>query len=168
MFLTLERRRHKPNFKNNLKAKNQTRGFYVFSAKSLTPNDSYLILPIGGVRRAFSSCTSISKGESLNKQDPRDRISNSDFYEYLKGLSDGESNFQFTQDHRGNCSFKFKFRIGMHINDRPLLVYIRNRLGLGKIYPISIESILPEKDKLTSVWEVYYFDDVLKLINIFD
>lgn len=44
----------------------------------------------------------------------------------------------------------------MHINDRPLLVYIRNRLGLGKIYPISIESILPEKDKLTSVWEVFY------------
>jgi hypothetical protein len=56
----------------------------------------------------------------------------------------------------------------MHINDRPLLVYIRNRLGLGKIYPISIESILPEKDKLTSVWEVYYFDEVLKIINIFD
>lgn len=83
-------------------------------------------------------------------------------------MSDGESNFQITQDHRGNCSFKFKFRIGMHINDRPLLVYIRNRLGLGKIYPISIESILPEKDKLTSVWEVYSFDDVLKIINIFD
>ena len=56
----------------------------------------------------------------------------------------------------------------MHINDRPLLVYIRNRLGLGKIFPISIESILPEKDKLTSVWEVYSFDDVLKIINIFD
>jgi hypothetical protein len=56
----------------------------------------------------------------------------------------------------------------MHINDRPLLVYIRNRLGLGKIYPISIESILPEKDQLTSVWEVYSFDDVLKIINIFD
>lgn len=73
-----------------------------------------------------------------------------------------------TQDHRGNCSFKFKFRIGMHINDRPLLVYIRNRLGLGQIFPISIESILPEKDKLTSVWEVYYLDDVLKIINIFD
>lgn len=58
----------------------------------------------------------------------------------------------------------------MHRNDRPLLVYIINRLGLGKIYPISIESILPEKDKLTSVWEVYSFDDVLKIIiiNIFD
>jgi LAGLIDADG endonuclease len=56
----------------------------------------------------------------------------------------------------------------MHINDRPLLVYIRNRLGLGEIFPISIESILPEKDKLTSVWEVYYLDDVLKIINIFD
>ena len=154
-FLTLERRKHKPNFKNNLKAKNLffTRGFYVFSAKSLTPNDSNLTLPIGGVRRAFSSCTSINPffgvGESLNKQDPRDRICNSDFYEYLKGLSDGESNFQITLDHRGNCSFKFKFRIGLHINDRPLLVYIRNRLGLGKIFPISIESIFPEKDKLT-------------------
>jgi hypothetical protein len=50
----------------------------------------------------------------------------------------------------------------MHINDRPPLglVYIRNRLGLGKIYPISIESILPEKDQLTSVgkfiiWMMY-------------
>ena len=56
----------------------------------------------------------------------------------------------------------------MHIIDRPLLVYIINRLGLGKIYPISIESILPEKNQLTSVWEVYSFDDVLKIINIFD
>ena len=64
---------------------------------------------------------------TLNKQVTRNRISNSDFYEYLKGLSDGESNFKITQDHRGNCSFKFKFRIGMHVNDRPLLVYIRNR-----------------------------------------
>jgi len=68
-------------------------------------------LPTGKVRRAFSSCTSISQGERLNKQEPRDRISNSDFYEYLKGLSDGDSNFKITQDHRGNCSFKFKFRI---------------------------------------------------------
>jgi hypothetical protein len=67
-------------------------------------------------------------------------------------------------------SFKFKFRIGMHIKDRLSLelVYIRNRLGLSKIYPISIKSILPEKDKLTSVWEVYYFEDVLKIINSFD
>jgi len=56
----------------------------------------------------------------------------------------------------------------MHIKDRPLLVYIRNRLGLGQIFPISIESILPEKDQLTSVWEVYSLDDVLKIINIFD
>jgi hypothetical protein len=103
----------------------------------------------------------------LNKQVLRNRISNSDFYEYLKGLSDGGSIFQITLDHRGNCSFKFKFRIGMLINDRPLLVYIRNRLGLGQIYPISIESIFPEKDKLTSVWKVYSFDDVLKIIKYF-
>ena len=53
--------------------------------------------------------------------------------------------------------FKFKFRIGMHINDRPLLVYIRNRLGLGQIFTISIKSILPEKDQLTSVGEIYSF-----------
>jgi len=83
-------------------------------------------------------------------------------------LSDGDSNFQITLDHRGNCSFNFKFRTGMHINDRPLLVYIRNRLGLGQIYPISIESILKEKDKLTSVWELYSLDVVLKIINIFE
>jgi hypothetical protein len=56
----------------------------------------------------------------------------------------------------------------LHISDRPLFVYIRNRLGLGKIYPIIIESILPEKVKLTSLWELYSFDDVLKLINIVD
>jgi len=49
----------------------------------------------------------------LKLKKPRDRISNSDFYEYLKGLSDGESNFKITQDHGGICSFKFKFRIGM-------------------------------------------------------
>jgi len=56
----------------------------------------------------------------------------------------------------------------MHINDRPLLVYIRNRLGLGQIFTISIKSILPEKDQLTSVGEIYSFDDVLKIINIFE
>ena len=55
----------------------------------------------------------------------------------------------------------------MHIIDRPLLVYIINRLGFGQIYPISIVSITPEKNKLTSVWVVYSFDDVLKIIKYF-
>lgn len=95
-------------------------------------------------------------------------VSDFEFYEFFRGLSDGESNFQITQDKRGNCVFKFKFRIEMHINDRPLLIYIRNRLGLGKIYPKDIENVLPEKDKLSSTWEVTSLSELFKIINILD
>ena len=114
-----------------------SRGSHIIKNKLFKNNK------ISGLGRNFSSSTEISTGESLNEQDPRDSVSNFDFYEFFRGLSDGESNFQITQDHRGKCNFKFKFRIGMHINDRPLLVYIRNRLGFGKIFPISIEGIFP-------------------------
>jgi hypothetical protein len=95
-------------------------------------------------------------------------VSDYDFYEFLRGLSDGESNFQITQDKIGKCKFKFKFRIGMHLNDRPLLVYIRNRLGIGKIFPLNTENITPGRDKLVATREVYSFEELLKIINIFD
>lgn len=56
----------------------------------------------------------------------------------------------------------------MHINDRPLLIYIRNRLDIGNIYPKSIENISPETDKLASSWEVTSSGELLKIINILD
>lgn len=84
-------------------------------------------------------------------------------------MSDGEFNFQITLDHWGNCRFKFKIRIGMHINDRPPLglVYIRNMLGLGKLYKISTESICSKKINWHKYGYVLFLYNVLKLINIF-
>jgi hypothetical protein len=73
--------------------------------------------------------------------DSRYLVSEYEFYEFFKGLSYGESNFQITPDKRGKCVFKLKFRIEMHIKDRPLLVYIKNRLSIGEIYLKNTENI---------------------------
>jgi hypothetical protein len=117
-------------------------------------------------RKFHTSSIQLSDIQNITSMDSRDLVNDYDFYEFLRGLSDGEANFQITQDRRGDSNFKFKFRIGMHINDRPLLVYLQNRLGIGKIYPLDTANIMPEKDKLVATWEVYSSDDLLKIINL--
>jgi len=56
------------------------------------------------------------------------------FNEWFVGFSDGESNFTIGLDKRGKTpNFNFRFMIGLHIDDKPLLKYILTNIGCGYI-----------------------------------
>jgi hypothetical protein len=49
-------------------------------------------------------------------------------------FSGGESNFSIVEDNRGkNVRFNFRFIIGLHIDDKPLLKFIKKEIGCGSI-----------------------------------
>ena len=61
-------------------------------------------------------------------------INKTNFNEWFVGFSDAESNFLITPDNRGeHTRFYFRFTIGLHIDDKPLLQYIKAQLGCGII-----------------------------------
>ena len=61
-------------------------------------------------------------------------MKNNQFIEWFVGFSDGESNFTIGLDKRGKkINFNFRFMIGLHRDDKPLLKYILNNLGCGYI-----------------------------------
>lgn len=111
----------------------------------------------------YSPINQQQKSQTANIIDKRNLISDKDFYEWLRGFSDAESNFYIKRDNRKDSVFQFKFKIELHINDRPLLEYIQNRLQIGVVYPVNLTEKL-----VRSSWEVYSKEDILKLIKIFD
>lgn len=62
-----------------------------------------------------------------NKLDLQDK----DFYDWLCGLVDGEGSFQVQSIK--DVNFAFSFNIALHIDDRPLLLFIHSKLGCGKV-----------------------------------
>lgn len=60
-------------------------------------------------------------------------------------------------------TFKFVFKIKLHRDDRPLLEYLKTRLKIGNVYPIDNSNL-----NISSTWEVFKKDDLLKLIEILD
>nr|QCI56424.1 hypothetical protein [Hypsizygus marmoreus] len=112
----------------------------------------------------ISSIIPIKALSNYSKEiDKRDLVKNKDFYEWLRGFTDGEGNFYISRDKRKASVFKFSFRIELHRNDRPLLEYIQNRLKIGKVYPLELKDTTRK-----SSWEVYNKKDVENLIKIFD
>ena len=103
------------------------------------------------------------KSQTVNVKKKRNLISDEDFYDWLRGFSDAESNFNIKKDNRKESVFQFYFKIELHINDRPLLEYIHKRLQIGVVYPVNLKENL-----VRSSWEVYSKNDILKLIKIFD
>ena len=66
-------------------------------------------------------------------------------------------NFTFSIDNRGPLTrFNFIFAIGLHIDDEPLLLFIRDRLGCGKVSTY--------KDKALSY---FFISDTSDLKSIF-
>ena len=59
--------------------------------------------------------------------------------------------------------FKFRFIIKLHRDDRPVLEYLRNRLQIGKIYPLDPNSNVDYACRV-----VTRKADILKLIVIFN
>ncbi len=54
--------------------------------------------------------------------------------------------------------FNFKFSIGLHIDDLPVLNYIKDKLGFGSVYAY----------KYNCYYNVTRKEDILKIISIFD
>ena len=72
-----------------------------------------------------------------------------EFIEWLRGLVDGEGFFGIVKG-SGN-SFRFMFRIALHVDDKSVLEYIRTTLGFGNLYAsrnCTIFNISSEQDIL--------------------
>ena len=83
---------------------------------SKTPNKN-----IGNVRYYSTSGTSVDMPLALYM----------DFIEWFRGLVDGEGCFRISSTKINNYSFRFS--IGLHIDDKLVLEYIKNKLGFGSI-----------------------------------
>lgn len=82
------------------------------------------------------------------------------FYQWLVGFSDGESNFSIVPVENSNKinKFSFRFTIGLHSDDKNVLIYIQNLLGVGYIYENNKECKFIISD----------IQGIIKLIDIFD
>ena len=58
-----------------------------------------------------------------------------EFIEWFVGFTDAEGNFTISLDNRYKITkFNFRFMIGLHIDDKPLLEFIKKNLGVGYIH----------------------------------
>ena len=97
------------------------------------------------------------KNSTINKN-----LNETEFNEWFVGFSDAESSFLIGIDNRGEYTrFNFRFAIGLHIDDRPLLQYIKTQLGCGIIED--------NKDNTASYFIVTDTSDIKStLLPIFD
>nr|YP_009568437.1 hypothetical protein [Drechslerella brochopaga]QBL02519.1 hypothetical protein [Drechslerella brochopaga] len=79
----------------------------------------------------YNYSTSETKLASHNESNIQSKLN--DFYEWFCGFSDGESSFFFRFKPRG---IEFYFKISLHKDDLPVLLYIKEKLGIGKIHNI--------------------------------
>jgi LAGLIDADG DNA endonuclease family/LAGLIDADG endonuclease len=82
------------------------------------------------------------------------------FCQWFVGFSDGESNFSIVPGYSGDkiTKFSFRFTIGLHIDDKNALVYIRNLLAVGNINENTEVCKFVVSDK----------EGIIKLISILD
>ena len=78
-----------------------------------------------------------------------------EFYKWFSGFTDAEGNFIILTLPKG---FTFKFSIGLHIDDLPVLNYIKDKLGFGSVYAY----------KKNCYYNVTKKEDILKIISIFE
>ena len=93
---------------------------------------NYLVKPLtlNGYSASFSTQSLIDKGEMTDEQ----------FYQWLAGFADAECNFYVGISPLNN-KIIFRFKIGLHIDDREALDFIRDKLGFGHIYLKSNNSV---------------------------
>lgn len=93
---------------------------------------------------------------------------NASFGHWLAGLADGEGTFGvlFVKD-----NLSCRFQIMLRWDDRPLLVEIQERTGLGRIYDVKRSGARGGKNTSGSQncvsWCVYRKDECLELVKLF-
>lgn len=91
----------------------------------------------------------------LDFLDKKIKMTNREFFEWLAGFTDAEGTFYVGVSL--NKKVSFKYQIGLHLDDRPVLEFIVSRLGFGKIYL--------QKSSVTLVINKY--ENIAKIIEIF-
>lgn len=106
-------------------------------------------------RTSTRYCT-LSEGK-LNSQNSTSRLQPdlNNFYEWFCGLADAESSFFFRV--RSNI-VEFEFKIALHKDDLPVLLYIKETLGIGKI----------DISGKTAAFRVGRHDELLIIFEIFE
>jgi hypothetical protein len=99
--------------------------------------------------------TTYIKSSLLDFLDPKIKMTEKEFFEWLAGFTDAEGTFYVGVSL--NKKVSFKYQIGLHIDDRPVLEFIISRLGFGKIYS--------HKNSVTLV--INKHEDITKIIDIF-
>jgi len=107
-------------------------------------NNNYLFY----TRHTRSSC---SRSFSSQSNAP------SEFWEWLRGLTDGEGNFYIRRRSTSTPVYTFKFSIGVHIDDKDMLDFIQKTLGMGKVFTRGN----------TCQYEVFDLKNIAKIIEIF-
>jgi hypothetical protein len=70
----------------------------------------------------------------INNNNKENRMNKDQFKEWFVGLTDGEGSFTIGMDERNiKTKFNFRFNIGLHVDDRPLLEFIQINLGCGRV-----------------------------------
>lgn len=108
------------------------------------------------LRQQTKNLTKTSASSNINNIN-KIKMEDKDFYEWLRGFTDGEGSFAIIPSETGN-SYKFKYSINLHKDDSPLLFYIQKRLNIGAVY----------EGKHFSTFIASSKSDVEKLIYIFD
>nr|ATI20373.1 LAGLIDADG endonuclease [Juglanconis oblonga] len=93
----------------------------------------------------------------LDSLEPKNQMaaSQEEFFEWLAGFTDAEGTFYVGIS--SNKKVSLRYRIGLHIDDRPVLEYIVGRLGFGKIYSYknSVELVIYKREDLKKVIEIF-------------
>jgi len=86
-------------------------------------------------------------------------LSDSEFIEWFRGISDGEACFHINLKQKGGSvvSAEFRYSIQLHKDDEPLLLYIQKRLGFGtvKIYGNAVQFNVGAKENILNIIEIF-------------
>jgi Cytochrome c oxidase subunit III/LAGLIDADG endonuclease len=115
---------------------------------SLSNNLIFYLLP-GVISYILWKPQLIKSYSTINIEDDKE------FYKWFSGFTDAEGNFLIITLPIG---FNFKFSIGLHIDDLPVLNHIKDKLGFGIVYAY----------KTNCYYNVTRKEDILKIISIFD
>lgn len=79
-----------------------------------------------------------SLNKSVNELNIHKNISDENFYEWFRGLVDGEGCFIIiVGKNKSGYNFNFKFQIFLHKDDTPMLEIIKQKLKVGKVWTYS-------------------------------
>lgn len=136
-------------FKVNFKLSNPS---YTSSNKLAESGKIQLLANYSELKELASRLTETEDGKKVRLQLDNGgnlRLSR-EFIEWFRGIVDSEGYFGITKG-SGN-SYKFMFRMDLHIDDAPALEYIKTTLGLGSIYNFSSNRAAATKSAIFTIF----------------